>query len=175
MDVQDQEFEVLKGIYENAGKVKQRDLARIVGLSVGMTNAIFKRLAHKGLLKIRKINNRNIQYVVSSRGIEEITKRSFRYFKRTIKNVVYYKDTLQRLLVEAKSRGHTRVLLVGSSDMDFIVEHICVKLHLELVPRTKDAPDEKGLVLYAEGYVPPDKGSPSAGSESRVFLREILI
>ena len=60
----------------------QRDLARIVGLSLGMTNAILKRL-------VKKVNNRNIQYIVSPKGINEITRRSYRYFKRTIKNVVY--------------------------------------------------------------------------------------
>jgi DNA-binding MarR family transcriptional regulator len=69
--------------------VRQRDLAKIAGLSLGMTNAILKRLALKGLLTIKRVNNRNIHYIVTPTGIEAITRKSYRYFKRTIKNVVY--------------------------------------------------------------------------------------
>jgi len=44
-----------------------------VGLSLGMTNAILKRLAAKGWITVRKVNNRNIRYagklaVGSARG-----------------------------------------------------------------------------------------------------------
>jgi len=36
-----------------------------VGLSLAMTNAILRRLVKKGWLKIKKVNNRNMQYIVS--------------------------------------------------------------------------------------------------------------
>ena len=51
------------------------DLARIVGLSLGMTNAIRGRLAGKGWITIGKVNNRNIRYAVTPAGIEQITPR----------------------------------------------------------------------------------------------------
>ena len=65
METIEHELEILENIYKNSKQVHQRDLAHIVGLSIGMTNAILKRLVKKGLLKVKKVNNRNIQYIVS--------------------------------------------------------------------------------------------------------------
>ena len=45
---EDKELEILENIYHSSSSVRQRDLAEIVGLSLGMTNAILKRLVKKG-------------------------------------------------------------------------------------------------------------------------------
>ncbi|GAH99421.1 unnamed protein product, partial [marine sediment metagenome] len=128
-------------------------LARIIGLSLGMTNAILKRLAQKGLLKIRKINNRNIQYIVSAKGMEEIARRSYRYLRRTIKNVVYYKETIEEFVRQVRSRGFRGILLVGESDLEFIVEHLCGKVSLSfrkaVMESLEDAP-EGFYLLFSE-------------------------
>ena len=122
----DKEFLILRNI-SSREKIRQRDLALVVGMSLGMTNAIVKRLVAKGLLKIRKINNRNIMYAVSPAGMEEIARRSYKYLKRTLKNVVYYKNSIDELIQEIKDAGFSSVSLIGSSDVDFIVEHFCGK------------------------------------------------
>jgi DNA-binding MarR family transcriptional regulator len=127
MAAAERELEVLESIYHNGARVRQRDLARVAGLSLGMTNAILKRLAHKGWLVIRKVNNRNILYAVTPAGSDEIARRSYRYFKRTIKNVVDYKGAIERLVADARQRGYDEIALVGASDLDFIVEHVCAK------------------------------------------------
>ena len=108
MAAAERELEVLESIYHNGARVRQRDLARVAGLSLGMTNAILKRLAHKGWLVIRKVNNRNILYAVTPAGSDEIARRSYRYFKRTIKNVVDYKDAIERLVADAQAEGLRR-------------------------------------------------------------------
>ena len=99
-----------------------------------MANAILKRLVQKGLLKIQKVNNRNIRYVVSPRGMERIARRSYRYFRQTVKNVVYYKEAIEELLDLVEARGVTEIVLIGASDLDFIVEHLCAKHRLGLAP-----------------------------------------
>jgi len=126
----EKDIEILERIYRSQSTIRQRDLARIIGLSLGMTNSILKRLAKKGLLQIKKVNNRNIQYVVSPKGMEAIAFRSYRYFKRTIKNVVSYKEAMDGLIREVKQRGFNSLLLVGKSDLDFIVEHFCIKYRI---------------------------------------------
>ncbi|MDR2102515.1 MAG: winged helix-turn-helix transcriptional regulator, partial [Treponema sp.] len=70
----DTEFIILENIYDNSGRntsLHQRELARIAGASLGMTNSILKRLAQKGWITIRKVNSRRIQYAVSPEGINE--------------------------------------------------------------------------------------------------------
>jgi DNA-binding MarR family transcriptional regulator len=150
MITSDKEFEILKNIYNNHSHVRQRDLARIVGLSLGMTNAILKRLAQKGWLKIRKLNNRNIRYAVTPAGIDAIARKSFHYFKRTIKNVVFYREAVEKLIIQVKRSGYRGVILVGKSDLDFIVEHSCMKHRMEFLSGKQEDSREGYFYLYSE-------------------------
>jgi len=177
----EQEIEVLENIYHNHSKVKQRDLARIVGLSLGMTNAIIKRLIKKGWLKTRKINERNIHYVVSPLGIEEIARRSYRYFKRTIKNVVYYKEAVDKLFTSIAGEGYKGVILVGESDLDFIIEHLCQKHYLSFkrssgsTSSSSNDGSEEFFVLYSENKEPHHSMGGEADKANSAYLREILV
>jgi len=170
MNTSQEEVEILENIYHSDANIRQRDLARIVGLSLGMTNAILKRLAQKGWITIRKVNNRNIAYAVSPEGVEVIMRKSYRYFRRTIKNVVYYRRNIEKLVSEVVERGYDKLLLVGQSDVDFIVEHACNRYGVELL---KEDPSEAEEVffLYSENYL-PDKES---AAEGRGYLQQVLV
>ncbi len=131
----DHELDVLSQIHQNQ-TVKQRDIAHAIGLSLGMTNAILKRLAGKGFITMRRINARNIHYLVTPDGIDLIARRSYRYLRRTVGHVVRYKEQilgiLQREAVGPPTgRGITRVVLVGDSDLEFLVEWCVEKAGLE--------------------------------------------
>ena len=171
VDASDQELEVLENIYAHRDHVRQRDIARIAGLSLGMTNAIVKRLVQKGWLTIRKVNNRNIRYAVSADGIDQITRRSYRYLKRTIKNIVYYREAIERFVREAKAQGCTEIVLVGSSDLDFIVEHACEVYEVIYARNDRDAAeratDAGSLGASAGGFA---AGHSGAAGKSGVFL-----
>jgi DNA-binding MarR family transcriptional regulator len=124
----DTELVILENIYaslEQATPLRQRDLALITGTSLGMTNSVLKRLAQKGWINVKKLNHRNIQYAVTIDGINEILRRSYRYFKRTIKNIMTYKDGIDRVIYQARRKNFAVVLLVGISDLEFIIEHSC--------------------------------------------------
>jgi len=159
MDNNDSELVILENIYlsqKRSTEVKQRDLAIAAGLSLGMTNAILKRFSDKGWVSVRKLNSRNILYAVTPDGINEIARRTFGYFKRTIKNVAFYKEVLEELLIEKKRDGFTGILLVGISDLEFIVEHICLKYGIfflkTAIPESarKRKLSGKYLYLYSE-------------------------
>ncbi len=184
MATAERELEVLESIYRNGSRVRQRDLAQVVGLSLGMTNAILKRLAHKGWLAIRKVNNRNIRYAVTPAGADEIARRSYRFLRRTIRNVVDYKEAIERLVSAARLRGFHTVALVGSSDLDFIIEHVCAKGSVRFV-RGDDRPAGDGCFRViserrrrpAAARVPEGAGASQAAAEGEspvVYLRDIL-
>lgn len=128
----DKELLILEQIQNNP-HVNQRDLASIAKASLGMTNAILKRFAEKGLITIKKVNNRNIRYALTSEGMEEINKRSWGYFKRTIKNVVDYQDAIRAIVKQAVADGYEGIVLVGESDLEFMVEHICLKEKIDFL------------------------------------------
>ena len=170
----EKEIEILERISRSKSTIRQRDLARIIGLSLGMTNSILKRLTSKGLLKIKKVNNRNIQYVVSPAGMEAIALRSYRYFKRTLKNVVSYKEAMDELIQEIMQKGYRRLILVGKSDLDFIVEHFCDKYRMEyrnVRSVAGDPPNQDGdFFLYSEKL-----GQSLPETENAESLRSLFI
>jgi len=176
-EILDHELEVLQNIYAQPDHVRQRDLARIAGVSLGMTNAIVKRLVQKGWLTIRKVNNRNIRYAVSAEGIEQITRRSYRYFKRTIKNIVYYREAIEEFVCNVQARGFSGLVLLGRSDLDFIVEHACGAFGIEYV-RDERKVEAAGLgegglfMLYSESYIPDEEEK--RARPAAAFLREII-
>ena len=171
----DRELEVLESIYRNQDAIKQRDLARIIGLSLGMTNAILKRLAQKGLLKIRKVNNRNIHYIVSPEGIEAITRKSYRYFKRTVKNVVLYKEAMDELVTRIVHEHYAGLVLMGNSDLDFLVEHLCLKHDIPFYRQGDMGGDDNLFYLYAEEYRPEGLNNGKNKESNSVYLYELFL
>ena len=175
----EKEIEILERISRSKSTIRQRDLARIIGLSLGMTNSILKRLANKGLLQIKKVNNRNIQYMVSPAGMEAIARRSYRYFKRTLKNVVAYKEAMDDLVQEIKQKGCRRLVLVGKSDLDFIVEHFCDKYRIEyrnVRGLSADPPGEDGdFLLYSENLKGPVLETEYTASLHSLFVNRVEV
>jgi DNA-binding MarR family transcriptional regulator len=165
----DTEFVILENIYDSSEQeipLRQRDLARIAGASLGMTNSILKRLAKRGWISIKKLNSRNIQYAVTLEGMNELIHRSYRYFKRTIRNVVYHKDRIDEAVLVAKKNNFIAVLLIGSSDLEFIVEHACQYYGLSFLKtadpdRVSNLPDENILKVYSETIPAAGKSDPS--------------
>jgi predicted transcriptional regulator len=177
LDTADHEYALLESIYRSreSRPVKQRDLARIVGISLGMTNAILSKLAQKGWVMVRRINSRNIQYAVTPAGIDEIGKRGYQFFKKTVRNVVYYKDALERFLLGAKEKNFHAIVLVGKSDFDFVLSFLCQKHKLEFTQSDTSACAEGVLLAFAEDieYSPTENGA--TARPDGVYLKDILI
>lgn len=124
----DTELIILENLYAQETRdlaLKQRDLAQIAKTSLGMINSILKRMVQKGWITAKKLNSRNIRYAVTLEGINEIFQRSYSYFKRTIKNVAYYRDAVAETVRKAAEKKFKAVLLLGTSDLEFIIEHEC--------------------------------------------------
>jgi DNA-binding MarR family transcriptional regulator len=174
----DTEYVILENIYAASRQnppLRQRDLAQIARTSLGMTNVILKRLAQKGWITAKKLNSRNIQYAVTLDGFNEIIHRSYRYFKRTIKNVAFYKDTIDDVVRKAKQKNMCAVLLVGSSDLEFIIDHACHHWGLSFLKSSgrtlrNNRPDTDTLVVYSEDVPAPSKGFP----KNAFFLSRLL-
>lgn len=175
--IDDTELALLENIFasRNTGNsLRQRDMANIVGASLGMTNAILKRLVQKGWIIVRKLNRRNIVYAVTPDGVNEIARRSYRYFKRTIRNIVFYRERIEHEIEQAKREQLSVVVLVGVSDLDFIVEHACTRHGLSFFHSTDQGTALKIMqasnvfCIYAETIPSTD------ASDKTLYLSSIL-
>lgn len=122
----DAELNILENIYasqKHSKTITQRELAKVSGLSLGMTNALLKRFSDKGWLMLKKLNARNIQYALTPEGVNEIAHRTYRYFKRTARAAGLYKDLVESWVIMKKREGAIRIVFAGVSDLDFLFEY----------------------------------------------------
>jgi DNA-binding MarR family transcriptional regulator len=124
----DTELSVMESIASADGSsatLTQRDIASRSGLSLGMTNALLKRLAERGWIKLTRISTRTIRYALSPEGVTEIARRSAAYFRRSSRNADVYRERLESFILGELRKGIGTLVLVGSSELDFLLEYIC--------------------------------------------------
>jgi DNA-binding MarR family transcriptional regulator len=181
----DTEFLILENIYSSLDQntpLRQRDLALIAGTSLGMTNSILKRLAQKGWISAKKLNRRNIQYAVTIDGINELLRRSYRYFKRTIRNITVYKDAIDHVIGQAKRKNFAVVLLIGISDLEFIIEHSCHNYGLSFLKTVdtataRQALDSQTFGIFAETIPeqPENRNAGKRGPLNTLYLSRLVM
>ena len=93
-------FEVLRKIQKNP-ESSQRELAEVLGFSLGKLNYCLKSLQKKGLVKLqnfqKKANKINyLRYVITPKGISERTKLTINFMKRKMKEYDELKNELEK-------------------------------------------------------------------------------
>ena len=154
--------------------IHQRGIASAVGISLGMTNVILNRLSHKGWLTIRKVNNRNIRYLVSPKGIRMLAVRSYAFVRRTIRGIVKSRDLVLRYAREAAEKGYRKIELVGRSDLDFLVEYAATQAGMgferkPFPPQGAPIPGDGTLRVLSESMPVPRRKTPDS-----IHLRRVL-
>jgi len=176
-DTIDNELSLLESLYTvqggALGATSQREIAREAGLSLGMTNALLKRFVERGWVSVRHINARNLHYALTPEGVNEVARRTYRFFKRSARNASFYKERLEELVLRKKREGFTRIVLAGASDLDFIFDYLCERHGLLFVkgadPNAAARLGTEGtLIVWAEGSEEP------CASVSGVSLNRIM-
>lgn len=79
---------------ESNRRVSQRSLARELGIALGLTNLLVKRLVHKGWVRVIQIRANRVGYLITPTGIAEKTRMSRAYFQSSVQ---FYKQTRDRI------------------------------------------------------------------------------
>ena len=100
MKVDQDHFEVLRKIKDKPVS-SQRKLAGELGFSLGKLNYCLKALKKKGFIKLQNFNRRSnkisyLQYVITAKGISEITKLTINFMKRKMKEYDELKKELSK-------------------------------------------------------------------------------
>lgn len=130
----DREFAVLQ-LLEQRENWQQREIARDSGMSVGLVNAVLKRLTARGLIVVSRVDARHMRYVLTPRGMSELTRRSYRFFRRTVSTARQYHDAVETLVGWANRSGYAGLELRGESDVAFLIESACERHGLEYCRR----------------------------------------
>lgn len=129
------ESEILTQIQQTLSvdpNANQRTLAQNSNISLGMMNAVLKRCIERGWIAVKNLNMKKVCYCLTAQGFEEISRRSSSYMKRSFSMMNDYAGSIENLVSQAKSQGKSKVVLYGTSNIQFVIEWACQKNALEL-------------------------------------------
>lgn len=150
--IQEKETVLLEILHKKPSVGRQRDLAHTIGLSLGMTNVLLKQLIHRGWVLAQHLSPRKIRYVLTPEGMKELTRRSYRYLKKTIQQIADYRINLTAFVRKQKARGYNGILLRGNSELAFLVEAVVKQEGMAYLYQPEDVPTEitGWMVVYSE-------------------------
>lgn len=102
--------------------VTQRQLASETGISLGMTNIILKRLARRGYLKMKRLNRRNIEYVLTAEGFARYSRKSYNYLLGTISSVRNLRQRIKDIVRKKAQEGAPGFVIEEDGDLADIAE-----------------------------------------------------
>ncbi|MEW6408747.1 MAG: winged helix-turn-helix transcriptional regulator [Nitrospirota bacterium] len=111
----------------------QRKLSTRLGVALGLTNALIKRLVKKGYIKITTIPKNRIKYLITPKGIKEKTRLTYEY---TICSIHYLKNARENIvksLSVLSKKGVNDVLFCGDGEMAELVHISLGECNLNLV------------------------------------------
>jgi hypothetical protein len=158
-------------------RITLRELASRAGLSLGMTNALLRRFAEKGWVRLTHLSPKSVHYALTSEGLGEVARRTAGYFRRAAKSADQYRTRLEQFVLRAKRDGATTLVLAGASELDFLLEFVCDR-HGMVFVRTADQErahamsGRPGVVLLYAETSPETIGNGPAGRAAS--LRDIL-
>lgn len=113
------ELKLLEAL-EEVPEVRQVDLARRLGVAVGTVNWLIKRLAAKGLIKIKRIGRWRWRYILTPQGMKEKARLSMAYVRNSMALYREIRKEARRLLEDVKMKGYNEVLLEGEPGNDLV-------------------------------------------------------
>lgn len=135
-EITEKEFAVIREISNNH-QPNQRIIAKRVGISLGLTNLIIKRLIKKGYIKIKEVPPRTIQYILTPKGFAEKTIKTYRYTLQTIKTLEAIKTGIQEIVENAYGKGGRDFLILGNGELVSLTEIVFKNLNFGDVKITK--------------------------------------
>jgi DNA-binding MarR family transcriptional regulator len=117
----EREFELVNIIGAELG-ANQRDLSKLMDLSLGQTNMLIKRLVSKGYIRISQLNKKKVQYLLTPKGFTEKMNKSIKYTLKTINSLSLINNKLTAVLQKLIKDGHRHFVIVGESDLAHMVE-----------------------------------------------------
>lgn len=115
---------------ENGRGVSQRSLARRLGIALGLTNLLVRRLVRKGFVRVIHIRPNRVSYLLTPAGISEKARMSRDYLAYSVR---FYADArnrmgerFQRLSDEWTTvAGEKRVVFYGAGEVAEI-GYVCI-------------------------------------------------
>jgi len=106
------ELKTLLEIKDNPS-TDQRSLSQKLNISLGLTNAIIKNLIRRGWVKANKISGRKLLYLLTPKGIAQVSHLVYERFKETQQFYQDAKNILTEKLIQLHNEGKREAIIYG--------------------------------------------------------------
>jgi len=131
----DQYTHKLLSVIETDEHVSQRSLAKSVGIALGLTNLILRRVIRKGWVRMVHIRPNRVRYLLTPTGIAEKARMSRDSLKYSIRLYTEARDRIREQItmlaqqgrgVTANGNGHGRIVFFGAGELAEI-GYVCLQ------------------------------------------------
>jgi len=130
VEISEKEFAVIREISNNH-LPDQRTIASKTGLSLGLTNLIIKKLIKTGYIKVKQLNKKKIQYILTPKGFAEKAKKSYNYVLKTAKKFLSINQKLRDLILQEYQNGKREFFLIVDEEFYKILEFVFKSIDLK--------------------------------------------
>lgn len=133
MDVHEIRTLKLLEAIEHQQTPSQRDLAKALGVSLGLVNSFLRRLAQKGYFKTTHLPRNRTRYVLTPKGAAEKSRLTYAYIKMSYR---FFRDArlrIKKLLRDLQGQKIQSVIFFGVGDLAEIAYLSLRETTLELV------------------------------------------
>jgi predicted transcriptional regulator len=117
----EREFELINIIGAELG-ANQRDISKKMDISLGMTNLLVRRLVAKGYIRLRQLNKKKTEYILTPKGFSEKYHKSLRYTLKTLRSIGLIRTQLNIVIQRLYDKGERVFLILGHSDLAELLE-----------------------------------------------------
>jgi DNA-binding MarR family transcriptional regulator len=140
------EHQILTAI-DGGQSLSQRSLANSLGIALGLTNLLVRRLVRKGWVRISRIRPNRVRYFLTPAGVAEKARLSRLYLQNAITFYVRARDRIRESLGNAGGPS-TRIVFYGTGEIAEIA-YVCLQeTALELVGVVEVAGQRKGRQFF---------------------------
>jgi hypothetical protein len=133
VDSRDHHTHRLLAEIEAGRHVSQRSLARSLGIALGLTNLLVRRLVRKGCVRMIQIKPNRVTYLLTPAGIMEKTRLTYEFMEYSLILYGNVRRHLRTVLEPAVSANRRRVAIYGTGEAAELAYLSIVELGLELV------------------------------------------
>jgi len=144
------EFMILDLIEKDAN-ITQREISRIIGVAVSMTNAYIENFVEKGLIKKKKHSTKTVEYFITKKGMERRKLLNIGYLNSTQQLYNSAKENIDRFILQIKQSGIRKIILYGAGGVSEILLN-CVSIsNLQIIALIDDDYSKHGK--YFNGFL----------------------
>ena len=163
---------------ESSPEINQRQLARELDVSLGLTNTYFQRVLKKGWVRAQQVKPRRWLYFLTPQGALEKSRLSLSYMHRTLNSFRELKRKGDEHLRILSNKGVSGIHLCGENDLTEVLSFCFSGVEIELL----SVISEKDLLDNPEQRANPTLPELKSGEvillaslEHRLSLVEFLV